>query len=53
MSLGLAIGVAASFALTRLIKTLLFDLSATDPLTFAGIPLLLALVALLACFIPT
>jgi putative ABC transport system permease protein len=49
---GVAIGLAASFALTRLIKALLFDVSATDPLTFAGIPLLLALVALLACLIP-
>jgi putative ABC transport system permease protein len=49
---GVAIGVAASFALTRLIKALLFDVSATDPLTFAGIPLLLAIVALLACLIP-
>jgi putative ABC transport system permease protein len=49
---GVAIGVAASFALTRVMKTLLFDVSATDPLTFAGIPLLLALVALLACLIP-
>jgi putative ABC transport system permease protein len=49
---GVAIGVAASFALTRLMETLLFDVSVTDPLTFAGIPLLLALVALLACLIP-
>jgi putative ABC transport system permease protein len=49
---GVAIGVAVSFALTRLMKTLLFDVSATDPLTFVGIPLLLALVALLACLIP-
>jgi putative ABC transport system permease protein len=49
---GVAIGLAASFALTRLMKTLLFGVSATDPLTFAGIPLLLALVALLACLIP-
>jgi putative ABC transport system permease protein len=49
---GVAIGVAASFALTRLMETLLFNVSATDPLTFAGIPLLLALVALLACLIP-
>jgi putative ABC transport system permease protein len=49
---GVAIGVAASFALTRLMETLLFNVSATDPLAFAGIPLLLALVALLACLIP-
>ncbi|MGH9751529.1 MAG: ABC transporter permease, partial [Blastocatellia bacterium] len=49
---GVAIGVIASFALTWLMKTLLFDVSATDPLTFAGIPLLLAFVALLACLIP-
>jgi putative ABC transport system permease protein len=49
---GVAVGVVASFALTRLLKTLLFDMSATDPLTFAGIPLLLAAVALLACLIP-
>ena len=49
---GVAIGVAASFALTRLMETLLFNVSATDPLTFAGIPLLLIFVALLACLIP-
>jgi len=49
---GVAIGVAASLALTWLMKTLLFNVSATDPLTFVGIPLLLALVALLACLIP-
>jgi putative ABC transport system permease protein len=49
---GVVIGLAASFALMRLIKALLFDVSATDPLTFAGVPLLLAIVALLACLIP-
>ncbi|HKQ77464.1 MAG TPA: ABC transporter permease [Blastocatellia bacterium] len=49
---GVALGVAASFALTRLMKTLLFNVSETDPLTFAGIPLLLTIVALLACLIP-
>ncbi|MGH9832825.1 MAG: ABC transporter permease [Blastocatellia bacterium] len=49
---GVALGVVASFALTRLMETLLFNVSATDPLTFAGIPLLLVLVALLACLIP-
>ena len=50
--IGLVIGVGASFALTRLIARLLFGVSATDPLTFIVIPLLLAGVALLACWIP-
>ena len=50
--IGLVIGVGASFALTRLISKLLFGVSATDPLTFVVILLLLTLVALLACWIP-
>jgi putative ABC transport system permease protein len=50
--IGLIIGVCASFALTRLIEKLLFGVSATDPLTFVVIPLLLVSVALLACWIP-
>ncbi|MGH9838199.1 MAG: ADOP family duplicated permease [Blastocatellia bacterium] len=50
--LGLAIGLAAAFSLTRLITTLLFGVSATDPLTFAVITLLLLLVSLCACWIP-
>ncbi len=49
---GVALGLVASVALTRTIKTLLFGVSATDPLTFAAIALLLALVALLACWVP-
>jgi putative ABC transport system permease protein len=49
---GIAIGLGASFALTRLMKALLFEVSATDPLTFALISALLAGVALLACWIP-
>ena len=49
---GVAIGVVASFALTRLMKTLLFGVSATDPLTFIVIALLLTGVALLACWLP-
>jgi putative ABC transport system permease protein len=49
---GIAIGLAASLALTRTMKTLLFGISASDPLTFAGIALLLTFVALLACWIP-
>jgi putative ABC transport system permease protein len=50
--IGVAIGLATSFALTRLMKTLLFGVSATDPLTFTAIAALLTLVALLACWIP-
>jgi putative ABC transport system permease protein len=52
ISAGIAIGLIASFALTRLLRTLLFGVSVTDPLTFVAITLLLALVALLACYIP-
>ena len=50
--LGVAIGLLAALALSRLLSTLLFAVSATDPLTFAGVAALLAAVALLACFIP-
>jgi putative ABC transport system permease protein len=50
--LGVAIGLLAALALSRLLSTLLFAVSATDPLTFAGVATLLAAVALLACFIP-
>jgi len=52
ISVGTAIGLLASFALTRLLRTLLFGVSVTDPLTFVAITLLLTLVALLACYIP-
>jgi putative ABC transport system permease protein len=50
--IGVAIGLIASYALTRLMKTLLFGVSATDPLTFIVIGLLLMVVAMLACWIP-
>src|SRR5262245_9836382 len=49
---GIAIGLGVALALTRLMKTLLFGVSATDPLTFTVITLLLAFVVLLACWIP-
>jgi putative ABC transport system permease protein len=52
VSVGVVIGVAASWALTRLMATMLFETRATDPATFASIALLLAVVALLACWIP-
>jgi ABC-type antimicrobial peptide transport system permease subunit len=50
--IGVMIGLVASFALTRLISSLLFSLSPSDPATFAVVTLLLAGVALLACYIP-
>ena len=50
--LGVAGGVLAALAFSRLLSTLLFGVSATDPLTFAGVAAVLALVALMACFIP-
>jgi putative ABC transport system permease protein len=49
---GVAFGLLGAWLLTRLLKTLLFGVSVTDPLTFVGVALLLLLVAWLACFIP-
>ncbi len=49
---GVAIGLAGALAVTRLIAHLLFEISAADPLTFAAIPCLLLVVALLACYVP-
>ncbi|HKX28980.1 MAG TPA: ABC transporter permease [Blastocatellia bacterium] len=51
-SIGVALGVAAALALTRVMKTLLFNVSPTDPMTFVLISLLLIAVALLASYIP-
>jgi predicted permease len=50
--LGVVIGLAASIGLTRLMANMLYRVSPTDPLTFAGVALVLALVALAACYIP-
>jgi putative ABC transport system permease protein len=50
--MGVMIGLAASLALTRLMTSLLFGVSATDPLTYGVIVLLLTAVALAACYIP-
>lgn len=52
VSLGIVIGLASSLFATRLIESMLFGVSTTDPLTFAAIPLILAIVALLACLLP-
>ena len=50
--IGVALGLGASFLVTRLITKLLFQVSATDPVTFVGISLLLIGVALVACYLP-
>jgi predicted permease len=50
--LGIAVGIVSGLALTRLMSNLLFGVSATDPLTFAGVAMLLALAALAGSYIP-
>lgn len=50
--LGVAIGLVIAFALTRLMASLLYEVSTTDPLTYAAISLLLTAVAFLACYLP-
>ena len=50
--LGVALGLAAAMGLTRLMSDMLYGVSATDPLTFIAVALLLILVALAACYIP-
>jgi ABC-type antimicrobial peptide transport system permease subunit len=49
---GVAIGLTVAWALTRLLRNLLYGLSATDPVTFIVVPLFLVVVALLACYLP-
>ena len=50
--IGVVIGLAGAFALTRFMRTLLFEITATDPLTYVSVIGLLTIVALLACYIP-
>jgi len=50
--IGIAIGLAGSLAVTRLMSTLLFGISTTDPITFGGISMLLTVVTLVSCLAP-
>jgi predicted permease len=51
-AIGVVLGLTTSFAMTRLMRTMLYEVSATDPVTFIFAPLLIGVVALLACWIP-
>jgi putative ABC transport system permease protein len=52
VAMGVVIGLAGALAVTRALKSLLYGVSPTDPLTFTAVTLLLTVVALLACWIP-
>jgi putative ABC transport system permease protein len=52
VAIGLGIGLLGALALTRLMSSLLYGVSAADPLTYAGIAILLGVVALLASYVP-
>ena len=52
VAIGMVIGLAAAFLLTRVLASLLFGISATDPITFIGISVVLLAVAILASYLP-
>jgi ABC-type antimicrobial peptide transport system permease subunit len=51
-AVGVVMGIAGAFAVTRTIKSLLFEVSTTDPIVFVTIPVLLVIVSLVACYTP-
>jgi ABC-type antimicrobial peptide transport system permease subunit len=51
-SAGVAVGLFGAFAMTRLMSSLLYEVSAADPVTFAVVAALLSAVAMLACYVP-
>jgi predicted permease len=53
LAIGLTLGLAGSFALTRYLKSALYEVTATDPATYLGVSLLLTAVAVVACLVPT
>jgi putative ABC transport system permease protein len=50
---GITLGLAGAFALTRLLSSELYGISAADPLTYLGVAILMTAVTLLACYVPT
>ena len=52
VGIGIALGLATAFLVTRLLASFLYGVSAMDALTFTGIPLILTIVALTACYMP-
>ena len=52
VGVGIAIGLLAAYVLSRLLANVVFGISSTDPLTFIGVPLVLAAVAMVANFLP-
>ena len=50
--IGVVLGVGGAFALTRVMSSLLFGVTAKDPITFAAVAVLLIAVAFIACFVP-